>query len=379
MSPRQSLSILLVEDDGETMEQFRTTLPRVVGDQPIEWEFCESFDAALTLLAHRRFDVVATDIYQDREGVPKGPPSDVDIRAREIVNDIRRKWFCPIVLFSDGTLPPSFALGEFLQFADKSGGDASLLAALGSIIATGVPAAARTLADELNGSGAEYLWKFLEENWGQLSEAGLTSPGALARVVRRRAATQLARMVEGPGMVEAEQAGAIDYYIYPRIPGRDLRLGDIARDSDGAFRVVLTPHCHLATQYGAAGPRIAAALTVGVRGVSEVFADAPSWATNDAKKRDQVRKRTQSPPLDLGSPEGRYWYLPALLDIPDVYCDFTDVTSVSVSALLDRARYHLVATLDAPYSEALQSCFIRFFSAVGLRALDPEQLSRLLA
>jgi hypothetical protein len=157
----------------------------------------------------------------------------------------------------------------------------------------------------------------------------------------------------------------------PRIAMGELRLGDVVRRSDGRFGIVLTPHCHLAIQEGEATPRATSALIAWAVPAADVLADL-KWSGNADDKRERLRKRLQSPP-ETGSPTGRHWFLPAFLDIPSLYCDFTDLEPVPIADLNSPTMFALLATLDAPYAEAMQSCFLRFYSAVGLPSLrlDP--------
>lgn len=53
-----------------------------------------------------------------------------------------------------------------------------------------------------------------------------------------------------------------------------------------------------------------------------------------------------------------------------MYCDLLQVESIP---FLDAAAmYERVAVLDTPFSEALQSCFTRFYSNVGVPNLNIE-------
>jgi hypothetical protein len=59
-----------------------------------------------------------------------------------------------------------------------------------------------------------------------------------------------------------------------------------------------------------------------------------------------------------------------------LYCDFLQLESVPHDTL--ETEYDRVATLDAPFAEALQSCFLRFYAAVGLPVLNAERFAHLL-
>jgi hypothetical protein len=90
---------------------------------------------------------------------------------------------------------------------------------------------------------------------------------------------------------------------------------------------------------------------------------------------DQLRRRIQSP-AEVGKPSGRYWFLPRFLQMPDLYCDFMSLESLSYQDL--PGTYESFAVLDTPYAEAFQSSFTRFYSAVGLPALHAESFGHLM-
>jgi CheY-like chemotaxis protein len=371
------LRILVIEDDEETLQQFRDGFPPKLHGHAIRWVFCPTFDEALDLVRGDRFDLIATDIYRDRKGVAKENLTDRDQEARNILNELRGRRFTPAVIFSDSTLPPSFELGPFVLFADKASGDRQLLEAIGAIIDSGIPDATRHLHDEVDRIGGEYLWGFLKDRWAELQSSPLADPEELERIVRRRIATTFALTDPKDATNERSEVDALDYYIYPRISTKELRLGDVVvRRADQRIGLVLTPHCHLAIQGTAGSPRVDAALVAWARPTADLLTQ-DQFNMRDNKREAEARKKFQSP-ADLGSPNGRYWFLPPFLDIPPLYCDLIDLENVAIVELTDPETTTLLATLDAPFAEALQSCFLRLFSAVGLPSLRLGPLMRLV-
>jgi CheY-like chemotaxis protein len=365
--PGSQLRILVVDDDKVTLDQFEATLPDHLGSREISWVYAGSFDEAIQLVGTDRFDLIATDIYRDREGVSKESLDTRDQQAREILSRLRGRRFTPVVVFSDSSLPEGMPSSPFVVFADKSAGNDQILSAIEKLIATGVPDATRDLHDELDIVGGEYLWGFLQNHWNDLLAAGLTAPGELRRLVRRRAATAFMWLDATEEAVERDEVDGLDFYLYPRISGAELRLGDVIRGEDNRFGVVLTPHCHLVIQQNTKKPRADAALVAWTRSAADVLSQQ-HWSPRAEKQADELRRRVQSPPT-LGSPDGRYWFLPAFLDIPPMYCDFMDLEQVDLDRVLAAEEFALVATLDKPFAEALQSCFLSFYSAVGIPSL----------
>jgi hypothetical protein len=58
--------------------------------------------------------------------------------------------------------------------------------------------------------------------------------------------------------------------------------------------------------------------------------------------------------------------------MPHLYVDFLQLESLKMR---DALEWESFAVLDAPFAEALQSCFVGFYSAVGLPMLDPERFA----
>jgi len=368
------LHILLVEDDKENLDLLLKSLPQEMLDFRLEWEPCGSFERAKELVAIQRFDVVVTDIYRDRTGAAKGVDPDDD-QAKDIVSAIRSQRFCPVIAFTDGSVPQSIVEGPFVKIADKSRGDQEIIASLEELLATGIPEIARKLHDELDRVSGSYLWEFLEARWNDLISSSIRNQAVLERLVRRRAALQLGRLdpaVDGP--TELRVIDAVEYYIYPPVSD-EFRLGEIIRcKHDKTVRIVMTPHCYLTIQPGAQEPRADHILTLKAFPAEEVLEkEGVKWSGKSGS--EELRRRT-SIEAELGKPRGRYCFLPRFLDIPDLYCDLLQMESLPFKTITQ--NFEKLAVLDTPFAEALQSYFSRFYSAVGLPSLDHEGSKHLM-
>ena len=363
-----------MDDEPEVLKQLVETLPTQLDGFDLVWDPCGTFEEGLARLESRRYDVVVTDMaFRTKPGAPP------DLRGMKTIEQIRGKRFCPIVAYSSRTKPEGLFEGVFLRFADKARGNDDIIAKLREVLASGVPAIARRLHDELDGVGGHYLWEFLTKRWNDLKQIGSTTPEALERLLRRRAAIQIARLEEGS---EIDDVGASEFYIHPKISGEELRLGEILKRKGSAqYRVVLTPHCHLKLQAGDKEPRAEFVLTVRTTTAQDEISKA--W---DKKKgqfnlkkpegvEEAARRFIGSPP-DLGIPKGRLWFLPRFLEMPDLYCDFMQVESLPLAAI--KEDYEPFAVLDTPFAEALQARFAEFYSAVGTANLRPKEFLHLI-
>ncbi len=372
------LNILVVDDDPEVITGLQKTLPHKINEYNILWEFEKtlSHEVIIDLMKVRRFDLIVLDIYRDRSDKIKKLPEDRKASGK-IIQSIRLTRFCPIVVYSDGTLPEEIKLSAFIQYADKAAGNDRLVEKIKNIIMTGVPEMARKLHDELDRSSGSYLWNFLEENWSHLQKEEKINKQVLERLIRKRAAMQIGRLSSDDGK-ELENIEGLEFYIRPPISGDTYRLGEVIRHKQTKeFRILLTPHCYLTIQKAETKPRADFVLTVklvNAKNIIKQLKGDKAWKGTAAEVIEIVRKRIKSP-ADLGRPDGRYWFLPGFLDIPDMYSDFLQLESVPYETLQN--DYERMATLDIPFAEALQSCFTKFYSAVGLPNLIPENFRRI--
>lgn len=369
----KTLHILLMDDDIEVLQQLRETLPTKIQGYSIQWEECDNFDKAFILISTRRYDIIVTDLYRDTKGMQKGVEAG-SAQGLDNIKEIRQKRFCPVVAFSDGSMPVGFVEGPFTKFADKSNGNADILSKLNLLLKTGIPEIASRLHDELDGIGAVYLWGFLEKNWDHLQVNGLEDITVTERLIRRRAAIQLGRLSHGSGSEQKEVEG-VEFYICPKISDGEYRLGEIIKSKrTGEFRVVLTPHCYLHVQPGDVKPRADMVLTAKTVPAADTI-NQKKWAKSLDEKLTQLRRRIKANP-EIGKPEGRYWFLPRFLEMPDLYCDFMHLESLSYTDIV--SNFEPFAVLDTPFAEALQASFAKFYSAVGVGDLRSDRYVHLM-
>jgi hypothetical protein len=324
---RALVHILLVEDDPEYLELLIDTVPDEVGTGRLRWHPCDSFEDALGLLELIRFDIVVTDVY-------RGPIADRDAAAIDLLAEYRKRRFVPVVFISSGPRPSGLECSSFVLWVDKSDTNEPVLDAVESVIDTRLPAVMRRLHDELDSEAATYIWPFIQGRWEELKSAGLCTPESLERLLRRRTAVQLGRLVPASSSaMEVSTVTSSDFYLMPPVSGVEFRLGDIWRHKESQdVRVALTPHCQLLVQPGKPSPKADHVLTVGTVPAGDVIATEPPKGKTAEKRLRGLGRRLQSP-AEFGTPAGRYWFLPGFLDIPDLYCDLLSVESLPLGSL----------------------------------------------
>jgi hypothetical protein len=373
------LQVLLVEDEPVDLKAYEASLPEAFQKNQVEVALhaCERFEEALTLASDplRRYDMIVSDTY-------KGPTGNADAEVLKLVRAYRGFRFCPIVVYSSGVKPADLEQSPFVVWADKAKGSADIERAISEVLKTGVPQIARRLHEELENSAASFLWPFLEKNWAAISEAVKSDPGIIERLIRRRAAIQIGDLDhDGNNFVPVASRGGSEYYVYPRIPRNYFSLGDVLRHKErrADFRVVLTPHCYLFPQPGQDCPRADYVLTVKTVPLAKVLGEKIPETKALQEKQQRYKKLgqwTRLPPITPGRPEGRHWYLPGFLDIPHLYCDLLQVESLPYANA--GGEFEAIATLVAPYAEALQASFVGFYGSVGIPDLKIESVEDLL-
>jgi len=371
-----ALDILLMDDDPEVLDQLKDSLPKEFRGYAIRWDPCGSFEDALQRIQTRRYDLVVTDVYRDQKNQKKGTDPGA---AKGVINveAIRGKRFCPVIAFSDGSMPEGFKVGPFTRFADKSPGNQQILEQMGLIFDTGIPQVASKLHNELDGVGCSYMWEFLESNWETLRQNGVQIGTVSERLIRRRAAIQLGRIDPSKSETcEVQHIEGVEFYIFPKLSQVEYRLGEIIRKKGAEeYRVILTPHCHLTIQTGEVAPRADYVLTVRTIPAAQLIADKTAKKKTLEQKKDALRRCIKSSP-EVGRPEARYWFLPRFLGMSDSYCDFMRIESLVYQTVA--TDYEPFAVLDSPFAEALQACFTKFYGAVGLPNLRSEGFTYLV-
>ncbi len=369
------LNLLYVEDDPQDMEQISRLLNEYFESKGLEVkidcmsDFDQGFVAANN--PHVRYDLVVTDTY-------RGAHKDRDAAALITVTKLREGRFTPVVVCSSGECPGSLDTSVFVNWADKSiVGD--IERALDEIIDLGVPQLARSLHDELDKAAGVFLWGFLEKNWEKLKSN--MNKEQLERIIRRRAALAISDLMPGSDMYTATpNRYGLEYYIYPSFEQDYFNLGDIVRNISDAndFRVILTPHCYLATDENRSVPKADHILLVKTVNAKDVIGEEKLQNAKglEAVKQNKKLSEWARSPNSLGKPAGRYWYIPKFLEIPHLYCDFLKLESVEQSVL--NSGFTRIATLSPPYAEAMQECFSSFYGSVGIPDIAPESMSDIL-
>jgi hypothetical protein len=372
------LNVLLVEDDPHDMKTYLRDFPPVfeAAGLTVKFEPAEEFEKAKELIktSYVRFDLILSDTF-------RGELKNLDAAVIDMVKNYRQGRFCPLVVFSASARPDDLKVGAFVIWADKTEAG-NIESAIKQVLETGIPQLARTLHDELDRTAGGFLWDFLETNWERLWPEGSVDTKVLERLIRRRAALQLAEVSDiGGALQPLTSIAGLEYYVYPPLHERGLSLGHIITNRHKAadIRVVLTPHCHLTVQADQQAPRAEYVLTVKAIASGQVLGAAKianAKALGAANQDKKLKSWSSAPSKEVGKPAGRYWYLPAFLEIPHSFCDFQQLDSLPHAVLVE--QYEPIAVLSPPFAESLQACFISYHAGVGIPDITPDSIRSIL-
>jgi hypothetical protein len=128
---------------------------------------------------------------------------------------------------------------------------------------------------------------------------------------------------------------------------------------------------------GQQNPRADYVLTIKTVKAADVLGEklANAKIAEKEAKYKKLEVWTRSPAQTGRVPEGRHWYLPAFLEIPHLYCDLLQMESIPYGQVAK--DFDAIATIVAPYAEALQACFVSFYGSVGIPDLRIESIEDL--
>jgi CheY-like chemotaxis protein len=372
MSEVSSWRLLVVDDDEEICRNIQEYLEdETIENINISVEIITDFDQALQVLEKQRIDLVILDVrmgnYEEIQEEEVGRITLASIQARRFVP----------VIFNTGLPNLVEHLSSHLIRVVTKGSLDDLLEAVQSIFESRLPTINRALIRHFEEVQRRYMWDFVAQHWSELGE--ISDQSELAHLLARRLAISLS--VDEIQSLETELGGIIKssnneidlvhpitYYVIPPLskfpqPG-DLYL---RRNGDASsYWVILNPSCDFVVRKSGKCKveYVLLARTTELKQSPE-FQD---WCGNPTKGKSKLEK------LIKDNREGqadRYFFLPGVLDIPDLIIDFQLIESVNYEELKEHT-WDRVASLDSPHTEALQSKFSRYFGRIGKPDLNAE-------
>lgn len=345
--------VLIIDDNAQMAADARREISEGFEQNPdidVEVSVETDFDEGFKIVSGGGSDVVVLDVRRD---TPNATPSD-ETAGRTVFQDIKEARFAPVIFWT--ALPEKVedeSMSPLVAVLSKEDID-KLPAAIETAI---VSRTVETIADiEMHVSSVltKHMWTELGPHWAEYTDGA--APATVAQVLISR----LARVLDE----DREQkltAHPSHRYIYP--PASDMRApGDVVREAGSDWWVVLTPACDLEQNKF----EFVLLARAGALDSHQKYRD---WIEATAKGNSGKSQWSDLRKVVLMATQGRYHYLPAFRDIPDLVIDLENVRSVKADAL---DAMEPVASLVSPFSEALLVQHSHFRGRIGVPDLDPD-------
>lgn len=309
------------------------------------------FDKGFNIVKEGGSDVVILDVRRDASS---STPADETV-GHTVFREIKEARFAPVIFWT--ALPEKVedeSMTPLVAVVSKEDID-QLPGAVEVAITSRTVDTITDIEKHVTSVLTKHMWTELGPHWAEYTDG--VDPATVAQVLISR----LARILDE----DREQkftAHPSHRYIYP--PASTMRApGDVMRDPDGYWWVVLTPACDFEQKKFEF-------VLLARAGQLETHKKYLDWtATKSSGKWGELRKDV------LMATQGRYHYLPAFRDIPDLVIDLENVQSVPTDVL---EAMEAVASLVSPFSEALLVQHSHFRGRIGVPDLDPELIKNRL-
>lgn len=358
---RKTAKVLIIEDNRQLAEDAQREITDFFDSSTeidIEVAFETDFDAGLTQVRAGENDVVVLDVRRD---VPDPTAAD-EIAGRTVYRAFREARFAPVVFWT--ALPDAVKDEQMIPLVTVVSKEdmEKLPAAIESAISSRALSTISTIEDHVATVLRKHMWDELAPYWREYtegSEAAEIAPVLLSR---------LARVLEDERENELT-ARPSHRYVYP--PTSEVRSpGDILRASDQTWWVTLTPACDFA-QNKVDFVLLSRATAIEEHPKYKRWAESNVGSNKESDQWESLRKTV------LTATNGRYHYLPAFREVPDLVIDLEDVRSVSIGNLQDLTS---VASLVSPFAEALLVQHSHYRGRIGVPDFNSELVKqRLLA
>jgi hypothetical protein len=351
--------ILIIEDNPDLAADAQREITEAFEQNPsidVDVQIETDFDAGFARVQNGDSDVVVLDVRRD---TPR-PTSADETAGHAVFLDIKEARFAPVIFWT--ALPEKVAhevMPPLVAVVTKDDTD-KLPAAIEAAIASHAVDTISDIEKQVASVLKKHMWTELGPHWDEYTEGA--EPATIAQVLISR----LARILD-EDREQSFTAHPSHRYVYP--PASKMHApGDILRDSSGEWWVVLTPACDFEQKkfdfilLAHAGPL-------------ETHEKYQGWTAARAKGNTAKAEWNELRKDVLTATQGRYHYLPAFRDIPDLVIDLENVRSVTADML---EAMDPIASLVSPFSQALLIQYSHFRGRIGIPDLDAEIIKQRL-
>lgn len=422
MNP-STLKILIVDDNEEQGTNLVTVLTRGLEHLEPNIERVTSFDEGERLLKEQGFDLAILDVRFD------GDPDHGNQAGRRVFEAVSKAQWLPVIFWTaapseveDLAAPPLVQVANKTQIRDMP-------RLVEDALASGVPQFARRVASELETLARGFLRDLVSSHWDTMQQG--ERDDVLPLLANRLSFYLRNGFLNGPHLRGASEdlqdhPSAARCYLMPPVT-EALTTGDLFSHG-GDWWVLVTPQCDMEVRaktgrMKAEHLRLLKAVTPESTGAAKEFLAA--------ENRSKLKEASQKVANILGD-DHRFFYLPAYLKIPHLVVDFEQSLAVPRDVLLPPARQQMdpppsepgtpdatgfsqagettetaeaaagsgtsqasetavttrvavgsapwarVATIDAPYSQALLYRLSRAVARIGIEDIPPGAVIKIL-
>lgn len=350
---REEVRVLIIEDKADLAYDAKREIEEAFEESEeieVKVEVETDFDKGIARVRLGGWDVVILDVRRDTPH----PSQEDEAVGHTVYLEIKEACFAPIVFWT--ALPEKVAheqMPPLVTVVTKDETD-KLPAAIQSAVASRAVITINDIEQHVATVLRKHMWTELAPNWAEYNEQ--TDSAGIARVLVSR----LARVLDDD-REQSFTAHPSHRYIYP--PASDRRSpGDILRSSGRTWWVVLTPACDFA-QNKVDYVLLAKASPLGEHKKYQEWAKVAPGGNNESSRWNNLRQDV------LKATQGRYHYLPAFREIPDLVIDLQDVQSIAAGELDSLTP---IASLVSPFAEALLIQHSHYRGRIGVPDLDLE-------
>lgn len=355
------MKVLIVDDDEAVRRSLRAQIEEVDA-----WEAKDQgFDGLSEILEEFRPDAVVLDLI-------KGDVTEEPAAGNRSFEQIRDRWFCPVVVHSAFKDQQKFGHPLVATVSKGRDSDVEVVRRLQEFAQT---------AQVIRDVHRDFDDRIREALWDSAEQIGKTADGSddavLPRVVRRLVAARMDAAASGGGRIKAWER-----FVVPAL-GPHLLSADLLRCRDAdwtdpeAFRLVLTPSCDL-VPHGGNDPRterILVACCEPIRRLGSV--EMGAGARLKQKSKEKLKSILTEGIADGLLPIPRFvGHVPSmaanlkrldLVGLNDVRLETQGGHAAAANATFER-----VASTDSPFRELVVWAYLRVTGRPGAPAFDVD-------
>ena len=356
------MKVLIIDDDEAVRRSLRITVEEVD-----DWEAKEQgFDGLDETLGSFRPDAVVLDLV-------KGDVTDEPDAGKRSFEQIRSRWFCPVVVWSAFEEHQEFDHPLVERVSKGKDTDVEVVRCLEKVKPTALMI--RDVHRQFDDRIREALRDSVPALRDQIASSAARDDAVLPRAVRRLVAARMDADASG-----TERFKAWERFVVPPL-GPHLLSADLLRLSDStdpeAFRLVLTPSCDL-VPHGDAKPRAERILVARCEPIERLGnVEVSPGDTLSKGKRGKLRPTLTEGIADGLVPIPRFvGHVPSmaanlkrleLLDWDEVRLD-----EEAGRAAAGEAMFKRVASTDGPFRELVVWAYLRVTGRPGAPAFDVD-------